>query len=98
MKLHLAAMGALAVAAGCSREPPAPDGSQGAPTISEAEVILREYLERHHPSIRPGTPEYGVFIKDVLWGVYPELSEHRKADEIRRFATDYVNRPDAPAR
>ncbi|WP_437554111.1 hypothetical protein WME95_20955 [Sorangium sp. So ce327] len=98
MKRHLVAMGALAVVAGCSREPPSPGGPPGAPAISEAEVLLREYLERHHPAIRPGTPAYGVFIKDVLWGVYPELSEHRKADEIRRFATEYVNRPDAPAR
>jgi hypothetical protein len=98
MKWCLSAMGALAVVAGCSREPPAPDGSASAPPISEAEVILREYLQRHHPSIRPGTPEYGVFIKDILWGVYPELSAHPKADEIHRFAAEYVNRPDSPAR
>jgi hypothetical protein len=102
MKWHLLAMGALAVVLGCSREPLAPGesagGSGGDLALSEAETILREYLKQHHPSIKPGTPEYGVFIKDVLWGVYPELSEHQKKKEILKFATEYVNRPHSPAR
>ncbi|WP_437737920.1 hypothetical protein [Sorangium sp. So ce1335] len=98
MKWPLLAMGSLAVVAACSREPPAPGGSPGQPALSEGEAILREHLKRHRPSIEPGTPEYGVFIKDVLWDVYPELSAHPKKDEIRRFATEYVNRPDARAR
>ncbi|KYF74014.1 hypothetical protein [Sorangium cellulosum] len=98
MKWRLLVMGALAVVAGCSREPPAPGEPPGETALSEGETILREHLKQHRPSITPGTPEYGVFIKDVLWDVYPELSAHPKKDEIRRFATEYVNRPDSPAR
>jgi hypothetical protein len=41
--------------------------------------------------VAPGSPEYGIFIKDILWGLHPALTTGEQATEILWFAADYVN-------
>ena len=44
-----------------------------------AEQIIQAFMADKGMNIRPGTEEYILFMRDILWGVYPELRESDSA-------------------
>ncbi len=62
------------------------------------EGAIEQYLAEKHISLAPDSPERGVFMKDILWGQYPELSQGPDGEAIRRYAADYINRESADLR
>lgn len=59
---------------------------------AQAEQIIAQYLQQKGLNLKPDTPEYSVFLKDILWGVYPELNNHPNGNIIRNYAANYLNR------
>ncbi|MBE3551160.1 MAG: hypothetical protein IMX03_08050 [Brockia lithotrophica] len=57
-----------------------------------AEKIINQYIQENNLNIKPNTPEYSIFLKDILWGAYPELNEHPYNDIIKEYAANYINK------
>ncbi|MFZ5823859.1 MAG: amidase domain-containing protein [Bacillota bacterium] len=57
---------------------------------SEAKRIVVEFAAGK--GIQPGTDQYVIFLKDILWGVYPELEQHPKRELIRTYAASNLNK------
>lgn len=69
----------------------APVGAQEGETV-EPEKAISQYIEAKNLKLEVDSSEYGIFIKDILWGLHPELSQGPNGDSVLRYAADYVNR------
>jgi hypothetical protein len=68
---------------------------QTAPEQQKAEQIVLLYLKQKQPNIQPYTPEYKIFLKDLLLGVYPELTNRPEGIKIQEYALAYLGiKPD----
>ncbi len=59
-----------------------------------AEQIIQAFMADKGMNIRPGTEEYILFMRGIIWGVYPELRESDSAfiqhpDEVG-YIRDYA--------
>jgi len=39
-----------------------------------AEQIIQAYIDSNGLDIKPGTKEYKIFMRDIFWGEYPDLT------------------------
>lgn len=53
-----------------------------------AERKIEQYLKRNDANIRLGTAQYYVFLKDILWGVYPDLQDA----DVLTFAANQIGK------
>lgn len=58
--------------------------------------IIHAYMEAKGINIRPGTPEYKIFMRQVVWGEFPELRQisdfvktQEELDAVSRYAFKY---------
>ncbi|TAN33526.1 hypothetical protein EPN28_01800 [Patescibacteria group bacterium] len=62
----------------------------------DVEQVVLQYLRDHDPGITRGSPEYMVFLKDILWGLHPDLLNHSRGTKIGEFAAAYISNAVAP--
>lgn len=47
-----------------------------------ARVIIHSYIEAFEPEIKPGTDQYRILMRKIIWGEIPELND---------VGTDFIN-------
>jgi len=62
-----------------------------------AEQIIDSYMQANGIEIKPGTEEYGMFMRQIFWGEHPELAEagsnfiknQEELEYVRAYAWKY---------
>lgn len=66
------------------------------PEYVEIEKKITQYIQNKHLNIRPHTSEYKTFLRDILFGEYPELTNSlggKEIGDIQQYALDYLEIP-----
>jgi len=61
---------------------------------TQAEQIIRSFMDARGMNIQPGTEEYTIFMRGIVWGEYPELtgddSDFIKNQDELDYVLDYA--------
>ena len=56
----------------------------------QAKQIIQELMDSQGMDIKPGTEEYSIFMRGIVWGEYPELTGNASEFIKNREALDAV--------